>query len=246
MIKGIYKITSPTGKVYIGQSIDIEKRFRIYKRVKPCFAQKTLYQSLMKHGVGAHSFDVLHQLPNDVDDDILNVYEILYIAQHKSCGIKMLNMSNGGRGRACSVSEETKKKISQAHKGKVVSEESRIRMSNAQKGGKRSEAHKAALSWKGRKHKEETKRKIGAKSKLRSGELNCNYGKKRSEETKQKQSEALKGKYVGEKAANFGTKHKPESLQKMQQTHLKKWSDPEYKAKMRQAAIDRWKRQKEK
>jgi len=29
---GIYKITSPSNKVYIGQSINIEKRFKSYKR----------------------------------------------------------------------------------------------------------------------------------------------------------------------------------------------------------------------
>ena len=30
-ISGIYKITNPKGKVYIGQSIDIYKRFKSYK-----------------------------------------------------------------------------------------------------------------------------------------------------------------------------------------------------------------------
>lgn len=32
-ITGIYKIISPTGKIYIGQSIDIEKRWKAYKRL---------------------------------------------------------------------------------------------------------------------------------------------------------------------------------------------------------------------
>ncbi len=31
-VVGIYKITSPSGKVYIGQSVDIEKRFKTYLR----------------------------------------------------------------------------------------------------------------------------------------------------------------------------------------------------------------------
>jgi hypothetical protein len=30
-ICGIYKITSPSGKVYIGQSVDIKRRFTTYK-----------------------------------------------------------------------------------------------------------------------------------------------------------------------------------------------------------------------
>ena len=29
---GIYKITNPKGKIYIGQSINIENRFKVYKR----------------------------------------------------------------------------------------------------------------------------------------------------------------------------------------------------------------------
>lgn len=32
MVKtGIYKITSPTNKIYVGQSIDIEKRWKKYR-----------------------------------------------------------------------------------------------------------------------------------------------------------------------------------------------------------------------
>lgn len=246
MIKGIYKISSPTARVYIGQSIDIQKRFRIYKRVKPCFAQKSLYQSFLKHGVENHVFEILHVLPIDVMDDVLNDYEVFYIMQYRECGFKMLNMSFGGKGRACRHSEETKEKIRKANLGKIVSDESRARMSAAQKGGKRSEAHKARLSWKGRKHKEESKRKIGAKSKLRAGPNNVNYGKKRSEETKKKQSEALKGKYTGEKANFFGKKHSEEVLSKMRETHLARWADPSFKEKMREAARNRWRKRKEK
>jgi hypothetical protein len=32
-IVGIYKITSPSGKVYIGQSINIERRIKEYKNL---------------------------------------------------------------------------------------------------------------------------------------------------------------------------------------------------------------------
>ena len=33
---GIYKITSPSNKIYIGQSINIERRFKEYKTLKNC------------------------------------------------------------------------------------------------------------------------------------------------------------------------------------------------------------------
>ena len=53
LITGIYKITSPSGRIYIGQSIDVKKRWVFYK--KPSFLnyrsnQTKLKNSLSKHG----------------------------------------------------------------------------------------------------------------------------------------------------------------------------------------------------
>ncbi|HEC36627.1 hypothetical protein LCGC14_1312370 [marine sediment metagenome] len=48
-ICGIYKITSPTKKIYIGQSIDINRRKIIYKNIL-CKLQRKIYNSLKKHG----------------------------------------------------------------------------------------------------------------------------------------------------------------------------------------------------
>ena len=59
-IIGIYKITSPTGKVYIGQSVNIERRFRNYKLVK-CEEQIRLYNSFKKHGVNNHIFEIIEE-----------------------------------------------------------------------------------------------------------------------------------------------------------------------------------------
>lgn len=51
-IIGIYKITSPSGKIYIGQSRDLDKRLKSYK----CGSSKTkgqpkLYNSFEKYGI---------------------------------------------------------------------------------------------------------------------------------------------------------------------------------------------------
>ncbi len=44
---GIYKIVTPSGKVYIGQSIKILERIKSYKRVDiTCKRQPKLYRSL--------------------------------------------------------------------------------------------------------------------------------------------------------------------------------------------------------
>ncbi len=93
------------------------------------------------------------------------------------------------------LSEEHKRKISEAHKGMKYSEEVRKRFSEAHKGLKfphpKMKGHipwnkglKTGLApWKGKQRSEETKRKISEYQK----------GKKLSEETRKKQSEAHKG-----------------------------------------------------
>lgn len=57
---GIYKITSPSGKVYIGQSRNIRKRFSVYKR-KKCENQIRIYNSIMKYGWDNHIFEVIEE-----------------------------------------------------------------------------------------------------------------------------------------------------------------------------------------
>jgi group I intron endonuclease len=46
---GIYKITNPKGKIYIGQSVDIEKR-KYYYQALHCKKQTMLYNSIKKYG----------------------------------------------------------------------------------------------------------------------------------------------------------------------------------------------------
>ena len=51
-MQGIYKITNPKGKIYIGQSVNIEKRFSSYKSIRNCHYQIKLFNSLKKYGFG--------------------------------------------------------------------------------------------------------------------------------------------------------------------------------------------------
>lgn len=55
---GIYKITSPSGKIYIGSSTNIKRRFSNYKRLR-CKSQSKLYSSFLKYGVDKHLFEVI-------------------------------------------------------------------------------------------------------------------------------------------------------------------------------------------
>jgi group I intron endonuclease len=61
MKTGIYKIISPSGKVYIGQSINIEKRKKQYIKLdKTCIGPK-LYNSLIKYGFNNHIFEIIEE-----------------------------------------------------------------------------------------------------------------------------------------------------------------------------------------
>jgi len=61
-ICGIYKITSPTGRVYIGQSVSVKRRFSEYKSSKNRKgSQPILYRSFKKHGVENHTFEILEE-----------------------------------------------------------------------------------------------------------------------------------------------------------------------------------------
>ena len=87
---GIYKITSPSNKIYIGQSLNIEKRFYDYKKLFNCKGQHYLYRSFLKYGIENHTFEVIHELPLDVEQKILDKYEVLYWQQYKDLGFEML------------------------------------------------------------------------------------------------------------------------------------------------------------
>lgn len=89
---GIYKITSPLGKVYIGQSINIELRFRWYAIHKK-IVQPLIQRSLKKYGIDNHKFEIIHELPSDVDKGVLTMYEMIYMDQYRELGFRMLNLS---------------------------------------------------------------------------------------------------------------------------------------------------------
>lgn len=57
---GIYKIISPSGKVYFGQSIQIEKRWKFYYGNNNK-NQPKLYNSFIKYGHENHKFEIVEE-----------------------------------------------------------------------------------------------------------------------------------------------------------------------------------------
>ena len=57
---GIYKITNPKGKIYVGQSIDIKRRFDEYRNFKHS-SQTKIKRSLEKFGLESHKFETIEE-----------------------------------------------------------------------------------------------------------------------------------------------------------------------------------------
>lgn len=118
MIKtaGIYRISSPSGKVYIGQSWEINERFGNYRR-RECKQQRALLFSFQKYGVEAHRFDVIHIIPHDTQQSEMGRLEQFYMDESRSRGLVLLNCREAGaNGR---LSEETKRRVSEGLKGNI-------------------------------------------------------------------------------------------------------------------------------
>lgn len=90
---GIYKITNPKGKVYIGKSKNIEKRFKSYYKMQHCHQQIKLFNSLKKYGPENHIFEIVEECFVDQ----LNEKEKYYIKFYNSLD-NGLNLTIGGDG----------------------------------------------------------------------------------------------------------------------------------------------------
>ena len=113
---GIYKVTNPKGKIYVGQTVNIEERFRKYRTLSNK-KQTKLYNSLKKYGPENHVFEILEECSIEQLDE----RETYWGTKFNVLGKDGLTLRLGkGRG---SCSEATKRKISNSLLGKKKSEE---------------------------------------------------------------------------------------------------------------------------
>jgi len=226
-ICGIYKITSPTGRLYIGKSKNMKRRFGEYKNRKDngSFIQR----SIVKHGWDLHVFEVVHEC----DESELNKWEKYYIKAFDTFNTEHgMNLTEGGDCAKMSEvtkakmkvskkinnfwvgrkhSEESKEKMREGSKGnknnlgKKRTEESKAKMSIAHKGKKLTEKARLGVirGLIGRKLSDETKRKISIANKGRT-----RVGKPHSEETKLKCSLAMKGRKYPDRTYSDETRKK--------------------------------------
>jgi group I intron endonuclease len=189
MNSGIYVLRNKNnGKLYVGQSrTNVNKRSQ-HRDYRSRLGKRPIEWALCKYGID--NFDrFVYYVPEELLDD----FERGMIRNLHSLRPGGYNLETGGC-RNKYHSEETKKKISEAargrigpNRGRIFSEEWRAKISKAKKGQKRSEEEKRKNSeaHMGKKYSEETKRKISE----------ARMGKRWSEEIKQKIRDGLARHY---------------------------------------------------
>ena len=119
-----------TDKWYIGQSIESEKRFNahIYKAIiQKCNTH--FHRALRKYGLENWVYCVLEE---NIPRENLDMKEAYWIEYYDSY-YNGHNMTTGGNTNSI-VSIETRKKLSESHKGRLHTEETKKKISESNKG----------------------------------------------------------------------------------------------------------------
>jgi group I intron endonuclease len=135
---GIYKIVNPKGKIYIGQSVNINERLLQYKYLSKYSLGRKIKNSIKKYGWENH----IHEVIEECSIEQLDEREIYWGNYYNVLDKNGLNLKLGeGRGL---VSNETKKLMSKRAK-EIMTKEHRKKLSEAKLGKKLSEEHKQTL-----------------------------------------------------------------------------------------------------
>lgn len=236
-ICGVYKITSPVNKVYVGQSVNIHKRWGDYRGLHNCNEQYLLYNSFKKYGVSEHKFEILQACSPIELDAVEKHYVELFNCLNREFG---LNIRHAGGYKK--HSKETIEKIRVANIGKKMSPEARRKMSEWQKGkepwnkglkgsqvawnkGKTlspDHIEKTRIANTGRKDSDETrlKKSLAAKGKKRPVEISIKIGlAQRGKFVSQETREKLRLSHLGCTSKMKGKNHTEESKVKMSISH---------------------------
>lgn len=197
-ICGIYKIISPSNRVYIGQSVDVKSRWRTYLSLSTGNkGQILLYKSLTKYSPEKHTFEIIEEC--SVED--LNCRERYWQDFYDvlNGGLNLVLQECGEQRRIFSQESSERKSIASSGErngmygrcgelnpnwGKIVSEEIRKQQSERMKGkytGTKNPFY-------GKEHTSETKELLSENAKKKVGVLNPFYGKSHTEDYKIKSS----------------------------------------------------------
>jgi group I intron endonuclease len=174
---GIYKITSPNGKIYIGQSVNIERRFIKYKHISSYKNQIKLKKSFLKYGVDNHTFEIVEECELCLLNDRERYWQDFYNVLKFGLNCKLTKSSD----KSGKLSDEIKSKIGAsnkiANKGKKVNKNHIENLRIINKGKRKPKGFSQNLS------------------NNRKGIKNPMYGKKISESSRKLQIEKISAEF---------------------------------------------------
>lgn len=94
----IYKITTPSNKLYVGKTYDLRKRINAHKCAVKYGKNIMLHNSIRKYGWDAHKLEIIEE----VADELMNEREVFWINELKTYCYENkfgLNMTKGGDGQ---------------------------------------------------------------------------------------------------------------------------------------------------
>jgi group I intron endonuclease len=133
---GIYKITNPKGKIYIGQTIDYDRRKKEYIRQKGK-GQPLLHKSILEYEAKNHKFEIIEECSIHQLNKQETYWKQYYVNQ---IGWKNMLFCHIIDGKGGFKSLETRQKMSDYSKNRTKEHNQNI--SKALLGYKQSEQHK--------------------------------------------------------------------------------------------------------
>ena len=110
---GIYKIVSPTGRIYIGEAKNLKIRCSYYLNPNRIKGQRAIYNSIVKYSPEAHSIEILEFCEIELLLERERYYQELYDSVENGLNCFFTSTKN----KKMVWSEETKRKISGNQKG---------------------------------------------------------------------------------------------------------------------------------
>lgn len=119
---GIYKIINPKGRIYIGQSVNIERRKGNYSKLQDCKNQIKLYRSLKKYGFSSHIFEVLEECTIDELNKKERYWQDFYNVLEEGLNCKLTKTED----KSGLMSKELRDRLSKSHLQRNSTEEGKI------------------------------------------------------------------------------------------------------------------------
>jgi group I intron endonuclease len=226
MNAGIYQIThKDTGRIYIGQSTNLKKRFSSYRSSGGSGnGNSIIKRAIQKYGWGSFDYKVLVYCEGK---EYINDLEIKCIKAYDCLTPNGFNIEIGG-GNA-PIAEHVKEAVANANRKRVLTDAQRKKLSNV---------HKAR--WAGTSEEDKQQYRDAVRTRYLGKKLSPEHCLNISKSRKEAIAAGTIKSRKGVKGAPV-----PESAKKQIGAASKlNWQNPEYRAKMielqRQAAIKRW------